>query len=77
MLTADRPNWREVTTRHNAACWKGYERVPGTKEHSNDSCRKKGSKDDGSASGSYSSESDSEGGRRKKKRESTDSKKDD
>ena len=30
--------------RHNAAkCWEGYERVPGTKPYSNDSCRKKGS----------------------------------
>lgn len=30
--------------RHNAAkCWEGYERVPGTKEYANDSCRKKGS----------------------------------
>ena len=29
--------------RANAACWEGYERVPGTAEYSNDSCRKKGS----------------------------------
>jgi hypothetical protein len=29
--------------RANAACWEGYERVPGTTEFSNDSCRKKGS----------------------------------
>ena len=30
--------------RHNAMkCWEGYERVPGTKAGSDDSCRKKGS----------------------------------
>lgn len=67
--------------RHNAAkCWEGYERVPGTKPYSNDSCRKKGSgkkkkkkskdkaaKKDGGSSSSSSS-SDDEGGKKKKKK---------
>lgn len=67
--------------RANAAkCWEGYERVPGTKEYADGSCRKKGSggdkkkkkkkkrKSDGksASSSSSSSESDGEGGRRKK-----------
>ena len=32
-----------TVVRANAACWEGYERVPGTTEYSEDSCRKKGS----------------------------------
>ena len=67
--------------RANAAkCWEGYERVPGTKEYADGSCRKKGSggkkkkkkkekkSGDKSSSSSSSSESDGEGGRRKKKK---------
>ena len=32
-----------TVVRANAACWEGYERVPGTTEYSENSCRKKGS----------------------------------
>ena len=64
--------------RHNAAkCWEGYERVPGTKEYAEDSCRKKGSgkkkkkdktaKKEGDKSSSSSSE-DEEGKPKKKKK---------
>ena len=64
--------------RHNAAkCWEGYERVPGTKEYAEDSCRKKGSgkkkkkdktaKKEGDKSSSSSSSED-EGGKPKKKK---------
>ena len=66
--------------RHNAAkCWEGYERVPGTKEYADGSCRKKGSgkkkkkskdktaKKDGGSSSSSSS-SDDEGGKKKMKK---------
>ena len=67
--------------RHNAAkCWEGYERVPGTKEYAEDSCRKKGSgkkkkkkkekaaKKDGEASSSSSSSEDEDGKPKKKKK---------
>ena len=68
--------------RHNAAkCWEGYERVPGTKPYSEDSCRKKGSgkkkkkdkaaKKDGDKS-SASSSSDDEDGKPKMKKKKTD-----
>lgn len=67
--------------RHNAAkCWEGYERVPGTKEYANDSCRKKGSgkkkkkskdkpakKGDGGGSSSSSSSDDEDGKPKAKK----------
>lgn len=68
LLVSSRPSWNEVTTRHNFnTCWKGYERVPGTKRYADDSCRKKSGGDSGSSS---SSESDGGGGRRKKKSKS-------
>lgn len=71
--------------RHNAAkCWEGYERVPGTKEYAEDSCRKKGSggkkkkkskskdqpakKGDGGDASSASSSSDDEDGKPKAKK---------
>ena len=68
--------------RHNAAkFWEGYERVPGTKEYAEDSCRKKGSgkkkkkdkaaKKDGDKS-SASSSSDDEDGKPKMKKKKTD-----
>ena len=68
--------------RHNAAkCWEGYERVPGTKEYAEGSCRKKGSgkkkkkdkaaKKDGDKS-SASSSSDDEDGKPKMKKKKTD-----
>lgn len=68
--------------RHNAAkCWEGYERVPGTKPYSNDSCRKKGSgkkkkkskdktakKSGDSSSSSSSSDDDEHKGKKHKKK---------
>jgi hypothetical protein len=58
-----------TTTRANAACWKGYERTPGTEEGTDGSCRKKGSgkKKKKSDSGS-DSDSDSEDKKKSKKR---------
>ena len=68
--------------RHNAAkCWEGYERVPGTKEYADGSCRKKGSggkkkkkskdkpakKGDGGGSSSSSSSDDEDGKPKAKK----------
>ena len=67
--------------RHNAAkCWEGYERVPGTKPYSEDSCRKKGSgkkkkskdkaaKKDGDKSSSSSSSDDEDSKPKKQKKE--------
>ena len=66
--------------RHNAAkCWEGYERVPGTKEYAEDSCRKKGSgkkkkkdkaaKKDGDKSSSSSSSDDEDSKPKKQKKE--------
>ena len=70
--------------RYNAAkCWEGYERVPGTAEYADGSCRKKGSggkkkkkkkgdkkkaaKKEGDSSSS--SESDSDDGKKKKSKD--------
>ena len=73
---------RLQTVRHNAAkCWEGYERVPGTKEYAEGSCRKKGSggkkkkkskdkaakKGDGGGSSSSSSSDDEDGKPKAKK----------
>ena len=73
--------------RHNAMkCWEGYERVPGTKAGTDDSCRKKGSgkkkkkkktekkkvaKKEGDASSSSSSSSEDDDGTPKKKKTKT------
>ena len=77
------PHPLQLVRANAAKCWEGYERVPGTKEYADGSCRKEGSggskkkkrkrkrKRDGkssSSSSSSSSESDGEGGRRKKKK---------
>ena len=59
-------------SKDSASCWKGYERVPGSKEFAEGSCRKKKEKKrrpkkSGSGSESVtSSESDGNGGRKKK-----------
>lgn len=67
--------------RYNAAkCWEGYERVPGTAEYADGSCRKKGSggkkkkkdkkktaKKEGDASSSSSSSEDEDGKPKAKK----------
>lgn len=70
------------TVRYNAAkCWEGYERVPGTAEYADGSCRKKGSggkkkkkkdkkkvaKKEGDASSSSSSSEDEDGKPKAKK----------
>ena len=55
-----------TVVRSNAACWEGYERVPGTAEGTKGSCRKKGEKHEAAES-----DSESEDYKKKKQKKET------